>query len=126
MIAPCRKVIRGFLFRIIAVISLSLLSPAVAQSPVQDAQAKAVKLHPDLAVKGSPLNAKFVSEYHRLQTTNPDFSTNPSWPITLAKECSDALNAPINGAVDQPTGPVDQNPKNLSQAHIQFRPVSWV
>ena len=99
---------------LVLLIGIFPASPVSAQSPVQDAQAQAVRLYPDLAVKGSPLNAKFVSEYQKRQTANPGFFKDPSWPLTLAKECSDALNPQAPGGATQPAAV--QNPADAGQA----------
>lgn len=65
--------------------------PTAAASSVVDQsidwQRKAVEMFPQLAVKDSPLNRLFVSEYSRLKAANPDFFANPQWPLDLAKQC---------------------------------------
>lgn len=78
-----------------------ILVPAVtnAETTVQESQALAIRLYPTLGVDDSPLNKRFVSEYNRLQIDNPDFFTDPSWPVILAKQCSDFL-AGDNGTGD--------------------------
>ena len=83
-----------------------------AQSTVQDAKAKAIQLYPDLGVKGSLLNLKFISTYQTLQRSNPDFFKDPFWPLTLAKECSDTLN---NGTPQAPAQPAAEKDEPKSQ-----------
>ena len=52
-----------------------------------DWQLEAVRQFPDLAVKDSKLNQQYVAEYQRLKAANPQFFSNPRWPMTLARAC---------------------------------------
>ena len=73
-----------------------IVSPMAEQSASKataDAKLLAVKYHPDLGVGGSPLNKEFVARYKRYQAVESAFFDNPSWPLTLAEECAQALRA---------------------------------
>ena len=56
-----------------------------------DWQLEAVRQFPDLAVKDSKLNQQYVAEYQRLKAANPQFFSNPRWPMTLASQCDGQL-----------------------------------
>jgi hypothetical protein len=57
-----------------------------------DWQRKAIEMFPELAVKDSPLNKLFISEYSQLKTAEPGFFANPQWPVDLAKQCDATLH----------------------------------
>ncbi len=57
------------------------------------AQRKAIELYPDLGVADSPLNKEFVERVKIYRIEKKEFFAEPDWPVRLAKECSDALNA---------------------------------
>jgi hypothetical protein len=74
---------KPFLIGLILAFSISALH---AQTTVQEWQAKAVSKYPQLGVQGSEINKKFVEAYTQRTKTNPEFFTNPRWPLDLADE----------------------------------------
>lgn len=55
---------------------------------MEEWQAKAVADYPDLGVKGSELNRKYVQKVSTLRETDAAFFQNPRWPYTLAEQLS--------------------------------------
>jgi pimeloyl-ACP methyl ester carboxylesterase len=69
------------------------------QTTAPDWQAQAVRKYPDLGIRGSALNQRFVAAVIERRKINPQFFAHPQWPMTLADE----LAAPANPA--PPTSP---------------------
>ncbi len=53
---------------------------------VDAAQVAAVARYPDLGRAGTPFNARFVAAYRRLRFENPDYFSDPQWPLRLADD----------------------------------------
>ena len=78
-------------------------SPSVAAPPTPvtaphfataaEAQREAVRLYPALSVEGSPLNRAFVARHKQYQQQRPDYFSDPSWPVTLAREVASTTNS---------------------------------
>jgi hypothetical protein len=69
---------------------------------VHDAKVEAVRIYPDLAIAGSPMNAEYVARYDRYRVENPRYFLDTNWPLTLANETATAMRA----AGTQPAQPV--------------------
>ena len=50
------------------------------------AQHAAVARYPDLGRAGTDFNARFVAAYRRLRLADPEFFTDPEWPLRLADD----------------------------------------
>ena len=59
---------------------------------VADSTSEALKQHPELGVKDSPLNSLFVKRYKEIASSNPSYITANDWPVRLANECEVALH----------------------------------
>lgn len=70
-------------------------SPTTSPLQSQGAQQRAIQQYPQLGIANSPMNLEFVRRYKEYQHTNPDYFKNPEWPLNLAKECFDYLQAPV-------------------------------
>jgi len=55
---------------------------------IAKSQAEAAKQFPDLMVKGSALNQKFVALVNERRESNPAFFNQANWPMVLAQEAS--------------------------------------
>ena len=65
--------------------------PATRALSVEEAQRRALELHPALGIANSPLNREFVARYKKYQVTNKDYFRDPRWPLTLADESQAAI-----------------------------------
>lgn len=79
---------------ILSFLTFALCLAAYAQTPAPNWQAKAVVKYPDLAVRGTALNKRFVEEVTQRRKTKPEFFTDPKWPMTLADELSKPVQSP--------------------------------
>lgn len=50
------------------------------------AQRAAVARYPALGVAETPFNRAFLTAYRRIQRTEPDYFSDPQWPLRLADE----------------------------------------
>jgi len=108
---------RLFAFLVIALVNISLVQRAIAQVTVQDAQARAIQIYPDLGVKGTPLNLEFLAEYQRLRAMSPEYFQEPLWPLTLAKQCAEIINrTTTTPASDSTTATARGSANNQPQA----------
>lgn len=57
-----------------------------SQPTIQEAEIIAVRMYPELGIKGSSLNNKYTAEYRLLKAQSSTFFNDPSWPIVLAKQ----------------------------------------
>lgn len=80
----------------------SLCVLASAQTSVGDSQAQAIKKHPDLGVKGSPLNTRFLQAVADRRKTIPSFFANAQWPLLLADELAGNPASALPAAPDSP------------------------
>src|SRR5262252_9249500 len=55
-----------------------MLRPPPQSEPV-DWQARAIEKYPDLAIKGSAMNTRFVTAYRSLVEKHSDYLANPQW-----------------------------------------------
>ena len=102
-------------------------SPAPTAQPfapkvTSQQQAVLLQMFPQLGVKGSPLNQKYVAEFNRLKTENPSFFNDKTWPLLLAQQCADALSRdsapiapPANTPVADPPKPLSDQPGDALQ-----------
>ena len=67
-----------------------------SQETVEGWQKKAVADFPDLAVKDSLMNYKFVEMVKVLKTSNPSFFNDVKWPYTLAAQIAGVKPAPAS------------------------------
>jgi hypothetical protein len=65
-----------------------------------------IQMFPQLGVKGSLLNQKYVAEFNRLKTENPSFFEDKTWPLILAQQCADSLVKSSASATLAPAAPV--------------------
>ena len=75
---------------LISILAIFCVSVFAAPSGA-DPQQRAIEMYPDLGVKGSPLNKKFLEEIKQRQQSNPAFFKDAEWPIKLAKDSAVAL-----------------------------------
>jgi len=54
-------------------------------------QSEAVRLFPELGLRGSPLNSLFLERYSDYRRSRPDYFASDEWPIQLAQQCADEL-----------------------------------
>jgi len=81
-------------------------------STVLDAQAEAVRRYPDLGVAGTRMNAAFIARYRYYRSVDPDYLSDPRWPLRLADEISLTLfgttsDTPHSAGVPQTPGADD-------------------
>lgn len=72
---------------------LAAVTPAPTMKPHPAAGAKeaAIKMYPDLAVKGSTFNKTFLDLYAEQAQKDPDFLTRADWPLILANKTAQML-----------------------------------
>ncbi|MGC3988907.1 MAG: hypothetical protein QM796_04325 [Chthoniobacteraceae bacterium] len=78
---------------------------------VKNAQAEAVRRYPDLAVKGSIFNRKFLALYQQIKVNNPSELGDPQWPVYLADQAAQELAA----ATPPPPTPAAKTPSWFDQ-----------
>jgi hypothetical protein len=96
--------------------STPLITPNPASNPAKEAQAEAVRRYPDLAVKGSLFNQTFVAAYEREKSTNPGALTTSDWPLTLARQTADQLQANALPSAPATNGQTDWFNLRLNEA----------
>lgn len=71
-----------------------------AQTTEQEWQREAIRRYPSLAIRGSPLNNAFVTEYQRRRNSPSEarLFANPRWPVVLADECANQVAASSSAA----------------------------
>ena len=87
---PNRTMKRALLFLLPVAVCIS----AHAQSTAQEWQAKAVTKYPELGIRGSSFNKRFVEAHIERKKANPGFFTNPQWPILQADELASVSQPP--------------------------------
>jgi hypothetical protein len=92
-----------FLVLILFLAALALLLPANAQTTEKEWQAKAMEKYPALGIEGSEFNKRFVAAYNQRRASNPQYFTNPRWPMSLADE----LAIPPKPGLEIPQLPAD-------------------
>jgi TPR repeat protein len=66
---------------------------------------EAVRLYPDLGIKGSALYRKYMAEVQLRARKDPTFLSKTNWPLVLVKECAAQLkNNSASGAESTPAG----------------------
>ena len=98
------------------------LRVAAAQTATDNWQAKAVQKYPELGVRGSELNTRFIATYNARRKTDPKFFANPQWPIILADEL--AIEPPVPPIESAPSAPLVLAPEPVAQLkpHTETRP----
>ena len=61
-------------------------APRTYAEAVNAAQYAAVARYPDLGKSGTSFNARFVAAYRLLRVEDPNYFTDPDWPLHLADE----------------------------------------
>ena len=97
----------------------------IAQRTPAEWQQKAVKLYPELGVAGSKFNTLFLQHYRELQTTSPNFTEEPSWPVLLAARCSDELRGKRKPTASVPSAPSPNAPAQSPPAVPRPRAGFW-
>lgn len=92
----------------ILVLLLSLFCVSLfGQTGEKDWQNKAIQKYPELGVKGSEFNSRFLNAYADRRKTDPNFFASPQWPLILADELATpppvAAPKEIPTEVEQPT-----------------------
>ena len=90
---------------ILALLISAFCFTAVAQMTDKQWQAKAVEKYPALGVQGSELNKRFIDTYTNRRKTNPNFFTNPQWPLILADELAGV--SPVTAPETSTTRPAE-------------------
>ena len=60
--------------------------PSTYAEAVNAAQHAAVARYPELGRAGTDFNTRFVAAYHQLRLDQPNYFTDPDWPLHLADE----------------------------------------
>ena len=68
--------------------SFLISAPAFSQTTVEDWQQRTVVEYPDIGVKDSEQNKKYVAKIKQLQRADPAFFKNPKWPYLVAEQIS--------------------------------------
>ncbi|HWL53343.1 MAG TPA: hypothetical protein VNQ90_12980 [Chthoniobacteraceae bacterium] len=79
-----------------ALLALLLFAPTTGhaqQTPAQW-QARAVAEYPDLAVRDSPFNRRFLERLQERKAADPTYPQDAAWPWMLAREVAQELNQP--------------------------------
>ena len=79
------------------------IAHSFSQNTVEEWQQRTVVEYPEIGVKDSDMNQKYVAKIKQLQQANPAFFRDPKWPYTLAEQIS---KAPIIPGVEAVTPPV--------------------
>lgn len=66
-------------------------TPPITPHPAVGAQARAVQLYPDLAVKDSLFNKTFLEVVQQHKDQSPMFLTRVDWPLSVAAEAGRIL-----------------------------------
>lgn len=84
--------------------SFLISAPAFSQTTVEDWQQRTVVEYPDIGVKDSEQNKRYVAKIKQLQRADPAFFKNPKWPYLVAEQIS---RAPIIPGLENvtPTAP---------------------
>ncbi|MEZ0255448.1 MAG: hypothetical protein ACAI37_09215 [Chthoniobacter sp.] len=69
-------------------------APALRPHPAAGAKEAAMKIYPELAVKGSTFNKTFLDLYAEKAQQDPEFLTKADWPLLLARRTAELL-APL-------------------------------
>lgn len=97
---PCRGILKAM--ACIGFVLEPTVHEAVAQSSIQEWQAKAVSAFPELGVRDSPLNRLFLERVALLKKQSPAAFADPSWPYRLAVSISERpelLHPATGGAI---------------------------
>lgn len=62
------------------------VSTSWSQESVEDWQKKVVADFPEIGVKGSELNTKYIQKVQSLRSSTPTFFRDPRWPYTIAEQ----------------------------------------
>jgi len=76
-----------------------LVSSSLFAAPEDAWMQQAIRLYPDLSVKGSALNLRFVEIYNQKKGAEPRFFAAPNWPVLIAKEAAATLPQPLPAGV---------------------------
>lgn len=89
-----------------------IITPApMTPHPAPGAQARAVKLYPSLAVKGSPLNQTFLDLVEDYKITSPALLAKVDWPLAVASQAARILRiAPVPDDMPPPSATPRINP----------------
>nr|ACO70913.1 hypothetical protein [uncultured Verrucomicrobiota bacterium] len=68
--------------------------PQTYAEAVNAAQYAAVARYPDLGRAGTLFNARFVAAYQQLRVEDPNYFSDPEWPLRLADEIARTPLAP--------------------------------
>lgn len=77
---------------------LSWSAVGQAQQTTAQWQARAIAEYPELAVRDSPFNQRFLELLQERKAANASFLQDPAWPWTLAREVARELNPPADPA----------------------------
>ena len=86
---------------------------ALSQQTVEEWQKKAVADFPELGVRGSAMNVKFVETVNALRVTTPSFFDAPNWPYLVAQQVAGVKPAEqsiIPGLESSPKPAASENP----------------
>ena len=88
----------------------------LGQTSDKEWQAKAVAKYPALGVQGSELNKRFLDAYTK-RKTDPNFLSNPRWPLILADELAatprvGSTETPLGGPSQQKERPETKQPSD--------------
>ena len=79
------------------------IAHSFSQTTVEDWQQRTVVEYPDIGVKDSEQNKKYVAKIKQLQQSNPAFFRDPKWPYLVADQITKAPIIPGVESVVPPT-----------------------
>jgi hypothetical protein len=117
--------LRSHATAIFAAVTISSVPISTAQSGVAASQAAAIKAYPELAVRGSKLNALFLDKVKALQAANDPILQTDDWPMQIASQLA---SASPDAKEDKPqladtrvaaAAPVAENPASAPPGKIE-------
>ena len=113
----------------VALFALVALTAPLHGQTASQWQQEAVRMYPELAVRGSRFNEMFLAENNRLKTGEPDFFKNPRWPLLLAQRCAAALKPTAIPGLDAPatvSSPPPQAPvEDMKQTSAKLNTITF-
>ena len=100
---------------IAALLTAAFVYVAGAQTTSDNWQAKAIAKYPELGVRGTDFNTRFIAAYNEKRKTDPKFFADPRWPLVLGDEVAEATSPLRQNAVAESTGSLRQTAPAPSQ-----------
>jgi len=106
------------------VLTLLGSSVAIAQTTSDEWQREALRLFPEIGIRGSKLNAQFLQAVSAAKKARPELFSDPRWPMTIAEEVaspSPSMTPAVPGLEPLPGAdrPAALNPTPASNSLLQ-------